>query len=164
MNNSPSLPLLLVGKPHYWDVWSPDSGSSECTAGINARARRGMRDTRAERDKGEGDLEKLQLWGRTEGATWDITRGQRYRQARVWEKDVNTPRGPMRDTCLCTPGCQSHRSLLPPLLAQHPKQESCCDLAQILHQTEEELLFNSLLQRANCVRESACVCLGGRSS
>lgn len=46
----------------------PDSGSSECAAGINARVQRGMRDTRAERDKGRGRPRKTSTVGENGGS------------------------------------------------------------------------------------------------
>lgn len=71
---------------------------------------------------------------------------------RETEKDLNTLWGPMRDMCLCTPGCQGHRSVLQPLpLAQHPKQEKRSDLAQILHQSEQRLSLQLAATLCVCV-------------
>lgn len=77
----------------------------------------GLRETKWERPEKTSSVRERD---RDEEKSWDIKGDSEKDRTRkrckhsLWSK---------RDTCLCTLGCQSHRSLLPLQLDRYPKQE-----------------------------------------
>ncbi len=111
--------------------------------------------------RGERDLEKVQPRGSERQGERDEEKQSARKVERHWdakgvrETDRKRKRSiSLGDTCLFTPGCQSHRSLLL-LLTQHPKQGRAAAIWP-KYEAEEQLPSNSPQQRPNI--ECGCVC------